>query len=163
MKKRGIIWSSIGVVLIATLVTTGLSLWGRAHETATASSDTPTFATITPNAESSTKVGGWQRVSPSYAAPVYAYADTIAGVSVTVSEQQLPASFKTDPSGQLQKMATAYNATEQLATGNTKMYIGTSVNGPQSVILIKNNLLILIKSEKVIDNKSWLHYVAALS
>lgn len=149
--------------MVAALVTTGLSLWAHAHGTETNDGNSPDFATITPNAESTSKVGGWQRISPSYAAAVYAYADTISGVGVTVSEQQLPVSFKSDPEGQLQKMATAYNATEQLTTGDTKVYIGTSINGPQSVIFIKNNLLVLIKSEKVIDNKSWLHYIAALN
>jgi len=166
MNKR-VVLGAVVSVLIVSGVASGVVLY-KEHQNSNASAaantpNAPAYATILPSGKTIGQLGGWTLVSPSYAAPVYAYADKISGIGVTVSEQQLPDSFKADPSGQLQKMATAYNATDQLQTGSTRVYIGTSVNGPQSVIFIKNNLLILIKSEKAIDNKSWLHYVAALS
>ncbi len=124
----------------------------------------PDYSTVLPNGKSIDMLGGWTRISPAESAPVYAYTDTITNVPVTVSEQPLPDSFKNDVSNQVATLAKSYSATDQItASNNIKVYVGTSSKGPQSVILTKNNLLILIKSQKKIDDSSWKKYVDSLN
>jgi hypothetical protein len=124
------------------------------------STDTPTYDTIVPGGN---KKVSWERISPVNSDAVYAYADKISGVSVSVSEQMLPTSFINDTDGQIAQLATAYNATDIVTAGSVKVYIGTSIEGPQSVIFTKNSLLILIKSQTKIQDSAWVKYVESLS
>jgi len=121
----------------------------------------PGYPTALPSGKTAEKLGGWQRVSPPSSAPVYAFADTVSGVSVSVSEQPLPDSFITDTDSKVAELAKQYNATDKLNASGTTVYIGTSSKGPQSVIFAKKNLLILIKSEKKIDDSIWLAYISS--
>jgi len=123
----------------------------------------PSFQTILPSGQSITSLGGWHRVTPSGEDPVFAYSDTIDSVPVSVSEQPLPDTFKRDIPSAVADLAKQYNATVKLKAGDTAVYIGTSVKGPQSTILTKHNLLILIKSKSQIDNSSWTDYVNSLN
>lgn len=120
----------------------------------------PEFTTLLPKGKSVADVGGWTRVSPNNSDPVYAYADTIDDTKITVSQQSLPISFKDDPAKQLEALANDFQATQKLqASNNLTAYIGTSANGPQSIIFIKKDVLILIKSDKIIKNISWINYI----
>lgn len=120
----------------------------------------PEFTTLLPKGKSATDIGGWTRVSPNNSDPVYAYADTIDDTKITVSQQSLPISFKDDPAKQLEALANDFQATQKLqASNNLTAYIGISANGPQSVIFIKKDVLILIKSDKIIKNISWINYI----
>jgi hypothetical protein len=124
---------------------------------------TPDFPTVTPGGESAETFGGWTRVSPENAEPVYAFADKIQGVSIIVSEQSLPDAFATDTSTKLADFAKSYSANRVIQTGNkTTVYIGTSAKGPQSLILSKNNLLILIKSNTALNDEQWSAYIDKL-
>jgi hypothetical protein len=93
---------------------------------------------------------------------VYAYIDKLAGVQINVSEQPLPASFKDNPDQQLSQLAQNFEATNKITAGGTTVYIGTSIKGPQSVLLTKSNLLILIKSTGQIPNGDWAAYINSL-
>ena len=93
---------------------------------------------------------------------MYAYTDTVDTVSITVSEQPLPVSFKSDVSTKVAEVAKNFNATTKLEAKNTDFYIGTSASGPQSVIFAKNDVLILIKSQKKIDDEKWGVYIDSL-
>lgn len=120
------------------------------------------YQTILPNGTSVDELGGWKRVSPPNEDPVFAYVDAIDDVSVTVSEQPLPKTLKTNTDAQVSELAKKFNATATIDAGDTKAYIGTSAKGPQSVIFTKNGLLILIKSQKQITNKAWIAYIESL-
>jgi hypothetical protein len=126
------------------------------------SGNAPTYRTVLPDGKSADELGGWQRISPPEKDPVFAYNDTINGIPITVSQQPLPDSFKTDTASHVAELAKSYNATVNITAGDTTVYIGTSVKGPQSVILTKKNLLVLIKSQKTIDNAAWEDYIKSL-
>jgi hypothetical protein len=80
-----------------------------------------------------------------------------------VSEQPLPDAFTRDTAGSIADLAKQYNATVKLKAGDAAVYVGTSAKGPQSTILAKHSLLILIKSKSQIDNSSWTNYVSSLN
>lgn len=123
----------------------------------------PNYTTILPKGESVVTLGGWKRVSPPENDPVYAYSDKIGDVPIIVSEQPVPKSFGRNIDAQVKKLAQGYHATDKIKANNTDVYIGTSSKGPQSVILAKEDLLILIKSENKISNDAWKDYVKSLT
>lgn len=123
----------------------------------------PSFQTILPSGQSITSLGGWHRVTPPGDDPVFAYSDSIDSVAISVSEQPLPDTFKHDIPSAVADLAKQYNATAKLKAGDTAVYVGTSAKGPQSTILTKHNLLILIKSKSQIENSSWTDYVSSLN
>ena len=63
----------------------------------------------------------------------------------------------------MKKLAQGYNATDKIKASDTDVYIGTSSKGPQSVILAKEDLLILIKSQGKVSNDAWQKYVDSLT
>lgn len=123
---------------------------------------TPSFKTLIPTGKTIDDLGGWTRVSPTSADPVFAYIDKIGNTSVNLSQQPLPDSFKTDTNDQIASLASDFKATEKITIGSTVVYIGTSAKGPQSVIFSKNNLLVLIKSSVQINNNDWANYINSL-
>lgn len=154
------------IITISVLIGGSLLVWllVRQHEIDVNSrAKMPEFQTVLPGTKSVSELGGWRRISPPQKDPVFAYADTIGEVPISISQQTLPASFKSDVSGQVAEMAKKFNATTKLDAGDTKVYVGTSVKGPQSAILTKNGLLILIKSQSKIDDAAWIEYVKSLN
>lgn len=164
LSKKTIVIASIVIVIIAGLLITWLLLSKNSGaEKNNVTGAKPGYQTISPNSTNVDKLGGWSRISPADSTPVYAYADKLDGISISVSEQQLPDSFKNDLANQVSELAKKFNATTQINAGDTKAYIGTSAKGPQSVIFTKNNLLILIKSQQNIDTATWADYIESLS
>ena len=164
-KKNSLIIGTVLVVLIGFIITV-IALNNQStttEENQTTSKDVPTFETVLPKNKSIDQLGGWTRISPPENDPVYAYTDTIDNVSITVSQQPAPNSFKNNLDTEVAEVAKKFNATSQLDTSGVKVYIGTSAKGPQSVIFVKNNLLILIKSVQKIDDNKWTAYINSLS
>ncbi len=124
---------------------------------------TPEYQTTLPQGKSIKELGGWKRISPPGKAPVFAYADSLDDVPISVSQQTLPKSFKENTNDELAELAKKFNATTKVDASGIPVYIGTSAKGPQSTIFAKNNLLILIKSQSKIDNKSWARYAKSLN
>ena len=118
------------------------------------------FQTILPSGKTIKDLGGWERISPLNTAPVFAYADKIDDVSISISQQPLPFTGNIDE--QVGQLAAAYSATNTLDASGTKVYIGTSAKGPQSTIFSKKDLLVLIKSQAKINNESWTRYISSL-
>lgn len=162
-KKSVVIATIVFVVVLALIITLALGRANVHNDSPIHPTESPTYQTVLPSNKSIGSLGGWQRVSPAGSAAVYAYADTITGVPVTVSEQPIPDSFKSDTSGQIAQLAQSYNATDTLDADGVKVYVGTSAKGPQSVILTKNNLLILIKSQQKISDSAWISYAKSLT
>lgn len=124
---------------------------------------TPEYSTMLPTGKNISNLGGWTRVSPSNSDPVFAYTDKISDIKIIVSQQPIPDTLKSDSTtDQVEQLAKNFNANEKITVGDTTVYIGTSSDGPQSVIFTKNNLLILIKSDSRITNNDWLNYINSL-
>jgi hypothetical protein len=124
---------------------------------------TPGYTTVLPAGKTIDQLGGWVRISPSNADPVYTYADTVNDVHVTVSEQPLPEKFKTNTTSQLAQLAQSFNANQKFtAADNVQAYVATAESGEQSVILAKNGLLILIKSAASLSSNQWVAYISSL-
>ena len=143
----------VGLVVIGCLVAVVLI-----RSIAAPIAQAPNYKTVLPKEKSISQLGGWKRVSPPKNEPVFAYTDTIDSVPISVSQQPLPESLKGDVSDIAQK----FNATNKIDSGGITIYIGTSSKGPQSVIFTKNNVLVLIKSEKKIKDTSWEVYAQSL-
>lgn len=122
----------------------------------------PQYNTLTPTETPVEQLGGWQRISPPGKDPVFAYVDTIEGVSVSVSQEPLPVAMQVDTDSKVAEIAKRLNATTVIAAGETRVYIGISAKGPQSVVFTKNGLLIFIKSQKKITDIAWAQYIKSL-
>lgn len=165
--KKAIIIASV-VIIIGVIV-----IWSVVNQQSTAKKATARnsnesvenleYQTVLPENKSISELGGWKRISPEKSDPVFAFSDKIGDVPISVSEQPLPASFKTNIDDQIAELAKKFNATTKIDASGTKVYIGTSAKGPQSAILTKNGLLILIKSENKVDEKAWAQYVKSLN
>lgn len=154
-----IIFAASGMFGLAVFVGAQYSTGGEPEETVVV----PQYETILPVDKSIEKLGGWRRVSPPKSEPVFAFSDKLDGVHIDVSQQPLPDSFKSDPAGKISDLAESYAANEKITAGDTTIYVGTSTKGPQSAILTKFDLLILIKSQKKIDSNKWAEYVYKLN
>ena len=122
----------------------------------------PGYTTVLPAGKTINDLGGWVRVSPQDRNPVYAYTDNVGGARVDVSEQPLPESFQSNLAVSLARLADSFDANGTLTAGGGTVYIGTSAKGPQSLILNKDNLLILIKSTSPLADKKWTAYIDSL-
>lgn len=120
------------------------------------------FDPILPKDTTAKDLGGWRRISPAGTEPVYAVLDSINNIPISVSQQPLPNSFEDDPSGELAKLAKKFNASNKLTVDGNTVYLGTSSNGPQSVIFVDSELLILIKSDAKISDADWSQYIKTL-
>lgn len=123
---------------------------------------TPNYPTILPSGENINQLGGWVRISPPKSAPVYTYVDHINGIQVNVSEQPLPAQLQVNTANQLYQVAQNFGANSKLTAGNTIFYVGTDASDAQSIILAKDNLLILMKSVEIVPNDKWINYINSM-
>lgn len=123
---------------------------------------TPEYKTYLPAGKTIENFGGWTRVSPPDRNPVYAYSDTLFSTPINVSQQPLPKEFQPDIATQVAELAKGYHADHFISVKDTKVYIGTSAKGPQSVIFVKGETLVLIKSSAKLTDDQWTSYVDSL-
>lgn len=124
---------------------------------------TPPYRTLAPKGKDiEADLGGWARISPEGRDPVYAYADTLEGTSMAVSQQPIPDEFKSDVASHVDRLARDFGATEKITVDGITIHIGSTIEGPQSIIFSKDNLLILIKSTDRISNEQWSSYITSL-
>ncbi len=122
----------------------------------------PNFDTISPNNSDVSSFGGFVKISPPNNEPVYAFIDSIDGVKIRVSQQQLPKSFQENPDEEVKKLAETYSANQVINESNPKAYVGNDVSGAQSVIFHKKGLLVFIDSKQTIDKSRWAEYITRL-
>ncbi len=122
----------------------------------------PEFKTITPNGNSIEQYGGWRRISPVSKNAVFAYPDTVSGVTVNVSQQPLPDDFKTETTKKMKELADGFNAKHTFRAGETLVYSGVSVEGPQSIIFTKDGVLVLMKASKALPDEKWVSYIESM-
>lgn len=135
---------------------------GDASAAARLKKGNPEYNTILPANKTIEQLGGWTRISPPDRNPVFAYVDRVGNATLSVSQQPLPDNLKGDTTTQVTELAQGFKATEKFSSGSTTVHIGSSADGPQSIIFSKNNLLILIKSSARLDNNLWAEYVNSL-
>lgn len=162
---------ALGLACIVAILSFGYFIvWPPLHDYATNRSGknssltakSPDYSTVLPRDRSISDLGGWKRISPANSNPVFAYTDKVDNIAISVSQQPLPETFKTDTSGRIAELAKQFSATDKLDANGTDVYIGTSAKGPQSVIFSKNGLLVLIKSQQKAEDKSWIAYIESL-
>lgn len=124
---------------------------------------TPEYDTVLPAGKEIKDYGGWTRVSPPNRDPVFAYVDKIGAVPINVSQQPLPKELSEQPETQVEQLARGYAANRRLSAGNAIVFVGTSAKGPQSLIVVKGKLLILIKASAAIPDAEWQKYIQSLS
>lgn len=127
-----------------------------------AGSQAPQFDAVLPQGKTIEKLGGWVRVSPPDKDPVFAFVDVVNGVQLNVSQQELPQNLRTDTAKKVAELAEGFAANEKIIADGVEAYVGTSIRGPQSVIFVKNDLLILIKSSSRLTNQQWAAYIHSL-
>lgn len=157
-KNKWMFFTALGMILLGVVfLVIGLL---QVHSAPVDESTTkPNFQAILPKGKTIESLGGWEKLTSPNGDVFYAYADTVNGVNVNVSEQQLPGKFKNDLTNQMQAMARAYNANTKLDANGTTVYVGTSAKGPQSVLFTKNDLLVLMKSWAAIPDADWITYI----
>ncbi len=153
---------SLFVIILGGLLIAFTYASNQAANSNTTSTITPDFEALLPQGKTIDKLGGWQKLTPPNSAPYFVFVDTIDSVGVSVSQQTLPETFKSDTAQGIRELAKSYSATEELTANEVKVYLGTSAKGPQSVIFTKNNLLVLIKSQANIENDAWIAYIKTL-
>lgn len=157
-----------GVVILVLIV--GIALWKNISNSPVKTNLTtdskcpasPQFTSILPQGKSIKSLGGWKPLCPPDSAPTYVYSDVVDDVSVSVSEQPLPASLRDNPAEQVTDLAKKSNYSNTITAGDTTVYVGTSAQGPQSAMLTKKGLLVLIKSTTKISDAAWSNYVQSL-
>lgn len=124
---------------------------------------TPEYNTILPVGKDITALGGWTRVSPKDKDPVFAYVDKVGSIQLNVSQQPLPEALRTDNTAeQIAQLARGFNATEEVVANGITVHIGTSAKGPQSAIMVRDDLLILVKSAAPLTTAQWTDYISSL-
>lgn len=120
---------------------------------------TPSFSVLVPVGKTTQSLGGYIRGDKR---PLFVYIDKISDIQINVSQQPLPSDFASDVSQQVEQLAKSYKASGKITVGDTTVYIGSTVKGPQTVIFTKNNLLVLIVSSDKIENDQWAKYINSL-
>lgn len=123
----------------------------------------PKYQTLLPVDKTIEQLGEWGSFKSPSGDTIFNFTDTIDGVRINVAEQLLPDSYKTDVNSRVRSIAQDFYATDKIVLDDTTAYMGTSSKGPQWVILSRNSLLIIIKSEKNIKLSSWQSYVKNLN
>lgn len=125
--------------------------------------DSTDFPLVWPNGKSE-KDFKVVRVSPFGNDTVYAYIDSLNGQDIKVSQQKLPDSFKKEQDVKLKELADSFQATNVIQIDEQKIYHGFSEKiKTQSLIFIKNGLLIFISSPQQNSDEIWAGYITSLN
>lgn len=122
----------------------------------------PSFQILYPGNKTAENVGETVKISPPENAPVYTYLDQLNGIQINVSQQELPQNFKSNQDGELEKLAKNFQANNVIKVDSIIVYHGANESGVQSLIFIKGNLLITIRSSNTISDDTWAAYISAL-
>lgn len=123
----------------------------------------PDYQTIIPVNKTIEKLSERRSIKSPEGDTIFSFTDAIDNVRIDISEQLLPDSYKSDINAKVKMIAEGFYANDKITLDDTTAYMGTSSKGPQWVILSRNNLLIIIKSEKNIKISSWQNYIKNLN
>lgn len=120
----------------------------------------PEYKTLAPNGDVTDTTS--QKINYDASKKVASFTDKIDGYEVTVSMQPIPDTFKPAIGDNVKKVAEQFSATTVLAVDNGAAYLGTSPKGPQSFVGYRGDLLVFMKSETKIVDRSWADYFNSL-
>jgi hypothetical protein len=120
----------------------------------------PTFNTLLPGDDAKQTTSG--QVAYDRDKKVASFTDTIDEIPLTVSQQALPERFKKDPATEISKFAADINANEKLQIGSLTAYSGVSEKGPQTVVFIKNDVLVFVTASKKLPTAQLIGYIDSL-
>lgn len=124
--------------------------------------ETPSFDLLIPS-DKSYKDFDIVRLSPASNEPVYAYIDKIESVDINISEQKVPEQFNYNQDVELERVAREFQATDVIQIDGIMVYYGLSDElKVQSIIFIKNDLLVFIKSPQKLSDDTWAGYITNL-
>ena len=143
------------------VATTGIL--GTSGETATNDGSLPRvekqdFEVLLPAGKSVEELGGIVLVSPEGNDPVYAYLDTLEQAKLNISMQKTPAQLSSGAQT-LEQLASGFQATKIIEIDGNRIYHGSTGKGVQSLIFVKNGLLVLIRSDIVLNDDTWAGYI----
>jgi len=125
--------------------------------------ETPRFDILIPSGKKYSDLGV-VRVSPEGNEPVYTYVDMVGSSEASISQQEVPKSFKYDKNTELEKVAKEFQATDVIQIDSIKVFHGISdKNKQQSLIFIKEDLLVFIKSPQKLSDEVWAGYIIGLN
>jgi hypothetical protein len=120
----------------------------------------PEFDTVLPDGKREETASGKIGYDPKR--KVASFTDTLDTATITVSQQELPEPFKTNPDEEVKKLAEGFSATEVINESNPKAFLGNDVSGAQTVIFHKKGLLVFILSNKPVEKDLWAEYITKL-
>lgn len=169
-KKQSIIFGAVVIVLLilafmlfrpkSTAVISTTSLPDASKNPTLLVPGTPSYDTLIPQGKSIKDLGGGLVRNDKN--PLFVYVDKIGNVSINVSEQPLPESFKPAVNQHVKDLAVGFGASTRLTIDGNTVYIGTYEKGLQRVIFSKNDLLILMSANTNISSADWSSYISSL-
>ncbi len=116
--------------------------------------DAPEFELVYPEGKSREDFDSIAVVSPPGSPLAYAYLDKIDEISVQVSQQEVPDNLKNDQDQQLKSLAENFLANTPINGNDYIAYVGLNrPGGPQSIVLIKSDRLIFMKTDSEIEHE----------
>jgi mRNA-degrading endonuclease HigB of HigAB toxin-antitoxin module len=104
-----------------------------------------------------------RRVSPNNSAPSYVFIDNLEEKTINVSQQEIPDRLKIDQSVELEKLAKEFQATNIVQVDENKIYHGFAEKAnKQSIIMVKDSMLILISVQGRVSDDSIASYYISL-
>lgn len=120
----------------------------------------PTFKVLYPSDKADLEAV--TRKSPS-GVLLHTYRDSIDGVEIEVTQQELPASFKDSPVTELEKVAKNFQAVNVIQIDESLVYHGLDEKtGVQSLFAVKSDTLISIRSSQKLSDDKWAGYILSL-
>jgi hypothetical protein len=101
------------------------------------------------------------RISPENAAVVYSYVDKLDEAQLRISQQRVPDEFKPGVDAAAQELAKGFNLNSVIQVDSIKVYHGYNDKNDvtQSLMFIKNDLLILIAASQKLSDDKWASYI----
>lgn len=92
------------------------------------------------------------------------YTDTLRGTNLTVTQQLLNEDLAQGGDDQVESLARALPvpAESVIQIDDTRVFVGVSEQNQQSLLLEKQNILIFINAEGLIDESAWVGYISSL-
>lgn len=122
----------------------------------------PSFTMVLPKGKKESQFK-FARVSPDENAPTYAFIDLIGETKINISEQEVPKQFDYNRAVELERVAKDFQATNVIQIDEDKIYHGYSEKlRVQSLVFIKKDRLIFIKSPEKLSDDTWTGYILNL-
>ena len=122
----------------------------------------PSFQPLAPADSKNNAVNGTPQVAYDTKRNTYSFTDTIGGHAVVVSQQPIPATYKTAVDA-VSKIAISLKANQTATTDSGAAYIASDAkSNTQTVVFSKNNLLVFVQSPFSHTTAQWQAYINAL-